>query len=87
MLAAATLAILACSSGTVCAQGGFAPPELATTQVRDNIYMIRSGSSGNVTVIVGDDSVLLIDDNQKIVRKIIEQGIRCRTCRPECQMA
>jgi cyclase len=43
------------------AQGGFAPPEMALTKVRDNIYMIRSGFSGNVTVLLSDDGVALID--------------------------
>lgn len=58
--AAAALAIL---SSTANAQGGFGPPELTTVKVRDNIYMIRSGMSGNVTVILSeDDGVLLIDD-------------------------
>jgi glyoxylase-like metal-dependent hydrolase (beta-lactamase superfamily II) len=47
--------------GIARAQGGFAPAELATTKVRDDVYLIRSGASGNVTVIVGDDGVLLID--------------------------
>jgi glyoxylase-like metal-dependent hydrolase (beta-lactamase superfamily II) len=44
------------------AQGGFAPPELVTVKVRDNIHMIRSGASGNVTVLVADDGVVLVDD-------------------------
>ena len=44
------------------AQGGFAPPELASVKVRDNIHMIRSGASGNVTVLLADDGVVLIDD-------------------------
>ena len=44
------------------AQGGFAPPELALTQVRENIYMIRSGASGNVTVLLSDEGVVLVDD-------------------------
>jgi len=41
---------------------GASPPELATVEVKDNIYVIRSGASGNVTVLVSDDGVLLIDD-------------------------
>ena len=84
LLAAGTLAIAVCSSGVAFAQGGFAPPELATTQVRENIYMIRSGASGNVTVIVGDDDVLLIDDKFAMdhdgimaqLRKITDKPVR-----------
>ena len=62
VLSAGVLAASVFVSSAAHAQGGFAPPELATTQVRDNIYMIRSGASGNITVIVGEDAVLLIDD-------------------------
>jgi glyoxylase-like metal-dependent hydrolase (beta-lactamase superfamily II) len=61
-IAAGMLAALIGSWGTANAQGGFAPTaELATVKVRDNIYMIRSGPSGNVTVLVSDDGVALID--------------------------
>jgi cyclase len=56
VLAVATLA------SSAYAQGGFGPPELATTKVGDNIYMIRNAASGNVTVLVADDGVVLIDD-------------------------
>jgi cyclase len=54
-------AVTALANGAY-AQGGFAPPELATTQVRDNVYLIRSGASGNVTVLVAEDGVVLVDD-------------------------
>jgi cyclase len=57
-LAAAALS----ESHSVQAQGGFGPPELTTVKVRDDIYMIRNSMSGNVTVILADDGVLLIDD-------------------------
>ncbi len=58
---AAALLVVVGFGDTASAQGGFAPAALATTKVRDNIYMIRSAASGNVTVIVGDDGVVLID--------------------------
>lgn len=47
--------------GTAVGQGGFGPQELAISRVRENIYMIRSARSGNITVLVSDDGVLLID--------------------------
>jgi glyoxylase-like metal-dependent hydrolase (beta-lactamase superfamily II) len=59
LAATAIAAVSVCT--TAAAQGGFAPAALATTKVRDNIYMIRSAASGNVTVIVGDDAVALVD--------------------------
>jgi glyoxylase-like metal-dependent hydrolase (beta-lactamase superfamily II) len=66
------------------AQGGFAPPELAMSQVRENIYLIRSGASGNVTVLVSDDGVALIDDKFEgdhegivsLVRSVTNQPVR-----------
>jgi cyclase len=65
MRSLASLAAFAICAGLTTAthaQGGFAPPELATVKVRDDIYMIRSGASGNITVLVADDGVVLVDD-------------------------
>lgn len=36
--------------------------KLTSTQVRENIYMLQMGSAGNVGVFVGNDGVMLIDD-------------------------
>ena len=80
-------AALAISIGAVsqaCAQGGFAPPELAIHQIRDDIYVIRSGASGNVTVLVSDDGVALVDDKfemdhdgiMELVRSVTDQPVR-----------
>jgi glyoxylase-like metal-dependent hydrolase (beta-lactamase superfamily II) len=54
--------LIAGTCGIAHAQGGFAPPELATVKIRDDLYMIRSGASGNVTVLVAAEGVVLIDD-------------------------
>lgn len=59
---AACLAALIGFSATAEGQGGFGPPELTLGPVRDNIYMIRNASSGNVTMLVGEKMVVLIDD-------------------------
>lgn len=61
LIALASFAAIALGNG-VQAQGGFAAPELATTKVRDDIYLIRSGASGNVTALIADEGVVLIDD-------------------------
>lgn len=66
------------------AGGGFAPPELAIHQLRDNIYLIRSAASGNVTVLVGESGIVLIDDKfeqdhdgiMTLVRSVSDQPIR-----------
>lgn len=44
------------------AQPDWAKIEIATTPVADNIYMLSSAAGGNIGVQVGEDGVLLIDD-------------------------
>jgi glyoxylase-like metal-dependent hydrolase (beta-lactamase superfamily II) len=56
---------------------GFGPAELTTFKVRDNFYMIRSGQSGNCSVLIADDGVVLIDnkfemDHEGIMAKLRE---------------
>jgi cyclase len=77
---AACLAVLFGFSAAVRAQGGFGPPELTLVPVRDNIYMIRNAGSGNVTMLVGEKEVILVDDKfpqdhdgiMKLVRSITD---------------
>lgn len=72
------------ASCTAFAQGGFGPQELAITQVRDNIYMIRDAGSGNITVLVSDDGVLLVDSKferdydryMELLRTITDKPVR-----------
>ena len=56
---------------------GFGPPELTTFKVTDNFYMIRSAQSGNCSVLVAEDGVVLIDnkfemDHDGIMAKLRE---------------
>ena len=56
---------------------GFGPEELTTFKVRDNFYMIRNGQSGNCSVLVANDGVVLIDnkfemDHEGIMTKLRE---------------
>jgi glyoxylase-like metal-dependent hydrolase (beta-lactamase superfamily II) len=46
---------------TAHAQGGFGPPELTLVPVKDNVYMIRNMGAGNITMLVGQKYVILID--------------------------
>jgi alkyl sulfatase BDS1-like metallo-beta-lactamase superfamily hydrolase len=52
------------ATGTAVAQGRPSPFgnfELKIEQVADDLYMIRSSASGNITVFTSDDGVLLVD--------------------------
>ena len=62
VISAAVLAAGFAASSTAWAQGGFGPPELTLVQVKENIYTIRNATSGNATLIVGDEGAVLIDD-------------------------
>lgn len=61
------LAVCLASLSGVCssahAQGGFGPPDLTLVPVegKDNIYLIRNQFAGNITVLVGDEGVILVD--------------------------
>jgi cyclase len=89
LIALGTLAVLAAfSAGAQPAQrpqsgasadpgAGFGPQDLTTFKVRDNFYMIRNGQSGNCSVLIADDGVVLIDnkfemDHDGIMTKLKE---------------
>jgi glyoxylase-like metal-dependent hydrolase (beta-lactamase superfamily II) len=84
LMTAGCLAALVGFASTVQAQGGFGPPELTLVPVRDNIYTIRNAGSGNATVLVGQEEVILIDakfppDHDgiiKFVRSITDAPVR-----------
>ena len=69
---------------TAHAQGGFGPPELTRVQIRDNIYQIRNAGSGNTTVFVGENEVILVDDKfpqdhdgiMRLVREVTDAPVR-----------
>lgn len=79
---AVSLAVAFGGSAAALAQGGFAPPELALHQVRDNIYLIRSGNSGNVTVLLSDDGVVLVDDKFEADHDGIVNFVKSLTDKP-----
>jgi len=58
------------------AQDRFANVEITSTKINDHLYMLQ-GSGGNIMISVGDDGVLMIDDqfaplSEKIMSKIKE---------------
>jgi glyoxylase-like metal-dependent hydrolase (beta-lactamase superfamily II) len=61
---------------------GFGPQELTTFKVRDNFYMIRSGASGNCSVLIADDGVVLIDNKFDMDHDAIMAKLRELTDKP-----
>jgi len=61
---------------------GFGPEQLTTFKVRDNFYMIRNGQSGNCSVLVADDGVVLIDNKFEMDHDAIMAKLREITDKP-----
>ncbi len=53
---------LSLTSLTTAAQPDWEAIEMTTTPVTDGIYMLSSAAGGNIGVSIGDDGVLIIDD-------------------------
>jgi glyoxylase-like metal-dependent hydrolase (beta-lactamase superfamily II) len=68
--------------GDAASGAGFGPPELTTFKVRDNFYMIRSAQSGNCSVLVADDGVVLIDNKFEMDHDAIMTKLREITDKP-----
>lgn len=81
-LVAALLAAGLVASGTAAAQGGFGPQELAISQFRESIYLIRSAASGNITALVADDGVLLVDSKFEREHDRVMELLRTVTDKP-----
>ncbi|MEL7485790.1 MAG: MBL fold metallo-hydrolase [Pseudomonadota bacterium] len=62
---AGILTSIGCATGSVCApafaQLDFEAAEIRTTELRGGVYLLE-GLGGNIAVSIGDDGVLLIDD-------------------------
>lgn len=61
---------------------GFGPRELTTFKVRDNFYMIRNGQSGNCSVLIADEGVVLIDNKFEMDHDAIMLKLREITDKP-----
>jgi glyoxylase-like metal-dependent hydrolase (beta-lactamase superfamily II) len=82
MRAGALFALFASCAAGALAQPGFAPQPLELTQVQNDLYVIRNGQSGNVTMLVTDDGVLLIDDKFEFDHDNIMQMVASVTEQP-----
>lgn len=80
------LACLAALTGVTnaAAQGGFGPPELTLVPVEghDNIFLIRNQFAGNITVLVGDEGVVLIDTKMAPDHEGVVEFVRSVTDAP-----
>jgi cyclase len=61
---------------------GFGPQQLTTFKVRDNFYMIRNGQSGNCSVLIADEGVVLIDNKFEMDHDAIMAKLREITDKP-----
>jgi glyoxylase-like metal-dependent hydrolase (beta-lactamase superfamily II) len=65
-------------------RGGFGPSEAEIVQFRDDIWLIRSQASGNITVFTSDDGLLLVDSKNaneytrvaELLKTVTDQPIR-----------
>jgi cyclase len=69
-------------SGTALAQGGFGPPEPVVVQLTKNVHIIRFGRAGNVTALVTDGGVALIDTKFEMDYETVMQQLRTISDRP-----
>ncbi|MGD8809169.1 MAG: MBL fold metallo-hydrolase [Gammaproteobacteria bacterium] len=83
LLAAAALAAVSLLlSGAANAQGGFGPPEPVIVDVTDNVHIIRFGFAGNVTALINDGKVALIDTKFEMDFDTIMEQLRTITDAP-----
>lgn len=61
-------------STSAIANDRFANVEIEAQQVRDNVYML-TGAGGNIGALVGDDGILLVDDQFEPLAAKIEQAV------------
>jgi cyclase len=65
-------------------RGGFGPTDAEIVKFRDGIYLVRSVGSGNITVFISDDAVLLVDSKltnefdkaAALIRTVTDKPIR-----------
>lgn len=67
-----TLAVALCATAAIAQQQDFSKVEVKATKVAGTVYML-TGSGGNIGVSVGDDGIVIIDDEfAPLAPKIIE---------------
>ncbi len=67
---ARSLLIIAALLGSTLAMAQNAPPAIKSTEIVPGIYML-AGAGGNITLLVGDEYIVLIDDGVNPVAKLM----------------
>lgn len=75
------LALSLAAAASAFAQQDFSKVEVKATKVAGNIYML-TGAGGNIGVSVGDDGIVMIDDQYAPLAPKIEAALRTITDRP-----
>ena len=78
----ALLGISLGAAGTAGAQGGFGPPEPVIEHLTDNVHIIRFGMAGNVTALINDGLVALIDTKFEMDFETVMEQLRTITDAP-----
>lgn len=80
--AAALFSMMLGAAGNASAQGGFGPPEPVIVRVTENVHVIRFGMAGNVTALINDGLVALIDTKFEMDFETVMEQLRTITDAP-----
>ncbi|MDD9963314.1 MAG: MBL fold metallo-hydrolase [Gammaproteobacteria bacterium] len=75
LLHAGLLAVSAATSGAFAAEDPFSGVEVAAVHVSGAVHMLTTGVGGNIAVTVGDDGVLIVDDQFLPLAERIQNAI------------
>lgn len=78
---AATLTITAAIAGSAVAQNDFSKVQIKVTKVAGNIYMLE-GAGGNIAASVGEDGIVIVDDQFAPMAEKIQQALKGITDKP-----
>lgn len=70
------IVLLIVSAGVALQQQDYSKVEIKATKVAGNVYMLESGVAGNIGVSVGEDGVLMIDDQLALLSDKIKAAIK-----------
>ena len=82
-LALCSLPFALCAAGSLLAQGqqDFSAVQIKTHQVSGNVYYLE-GQGGNVGLLIGDDGVLMIDDQFAPLSEKLQAAIKALSNKP-----